>query len=235
MAAPGRAIVVVMPAFNEAESVHDVVGAVPRRICGLASEVIVIDDGSTDGTGRQARAAGALVCRLPVNLGQGQALRLGYRLARERGAERDRHRGRRRPVRSRASCPPWWLRSSPERRTSSTGPGVSGGPRQQTPVRRIGVVLFGALVTVLTRVRITDPANGLRAFRVEVVERVPLRQTQYQTAELLDRRHQPRLPGPGGAGDGLRPEGGRVQEGWQPSLRLPVRAGGAHDLVVCAG
>jgi hypothetical protein len=35
------------------------------------------------------------------------------------------------------------------------------------------------------RVRITDPANGMRAFRVEVAEQVPLRQTQYQTAELL--------------------------------------------------
>ena len=67
----------VVPAFDEAMSVGDVVRAVPRQMSGLASEVIVVDDGSTDGTEEQARAAGALVCRLPVNLGQGQALRLG--------------------------------------------------------------------------------------------------------------------------------------------------------------
>ena len=35
------------------------------------------------------------------------------------------------------------------------------------------------------RTPVTDPANGLRAFRVEVTERVPLRQPQYQTSELL--------------------------------------------------
>ena len=52
-------------------------------------------------------------------------------------------------------------------------------------VRKTGVVVFGALITVLTRVRITDPANGLRAFRAEVTETVPLHQTQYQTSELL--------------------------------------------------
>ncbi|HEX4865491.1 MAG TPA: hypothetical protein VFV02_15580, partial [Acidimicrobiales bacterium] len=53
------------------------------------------------------------------------------------------------------------------------------------PVRKAGVVFYGALVSALTHVRITDPANGLRAFRSDVVERVPLRQTQYQTSELL--------------------------------------------------
>ena len=53
------------------------------------------------------------------------------------------------------------------------------------PVRRAGVVVYGTLVSILTGVRITDPANGLRAFRAEVTERVPLRQTQYQTSELL--------------------------------------------------
>src|SRR5215471_12581039 len=83
---PGAPIAVVVPAFDEAMSVGAVVRAVPRQISGLACEVIVVDDGSTDGTEDRARAAGALVCRLPENLGQGQALRLGYRLARDRGA-----------------------------------------------------------------------------------------------------------------------------------------------------
>ena len=46
------------------------------------------------------------------------------------------------------------------------------------------MVVFGTLISVLTRVRITDPANGLRAMRAEVTT-VPLRQTQYQTSELI--------------------------------------------------
>jgi hypothetical protein len=52
-------------------------------------------------------------------------------------------------------------------------------------VRKVGLVVFSALIRVLTRVHVTDPATGLRAFRAEVTERVPLRQTQYQASELL--------------------------------------------------
>ena len=44
-------------------------------------DVLVVDDGSGDGTAAAARAAGALVCRLPYNLGVGGAMRAGYRFA----------------------------------------------------------------------------------------------------------------------------------------------------------
>ena len=51
------------------------------------TEVIVVVDGAKDATAERARAAGALVCDVPVNRGQGAALRLGYWLARARGAQ----------------------------------------------------------------------------------------------------------------------------------------------------
>jgi glycosyltransferase involved in cell wall biosynthesis len=181
---PGAPITVIMPAYNEAEAVSGVVQAVPRHMCGLACDVIVIDDGSADGTGRQASQAGALVCRLPVNLGQGQALRLGYRLAKDRAAELIA------TVDADGQFDPRELPALVAPLVSGDADFVNGSRRlgraeKADAVRRIGVVLFGALVTVLTGVRITDPANGLRVFRVEVVEQVPLRQAQYQTAELL--------------------------------------------------
>ena len=181
---PGAPIAVVVPAFDEAMSVGDVVRAVPRQMSGLASEVIVVDDGSTDGTEEHARAAGALVCRLPVNLGQGQALRLGYRLARDRGAEVIA------TVDADGQFDPGELPNLVAPLIVGNADFVNGsrrlgGAETSDSVRRLGDYVFGALVSLLTRVRITDPANGLRAFRAEVVERVPLRQVQYQTAELL--------------------------------------------------
>jgi glycosyltransferase involved in cell wall biosynthesis len=76
-AAGGGDVVVVIPAFNEENSVALVVAQV--RAAGYP--VVVIDDGSADGTAERAAGAGADVVRLPVNLGVGGALRCGFRWA----------------------------------------------------------------------------------------------------------------------------------------------------------
>ena len=74
---------IVMPAFNEVESVGDVVREVLTTLPGIA--VLVVDDGSRDATSREARASGALVATLPFNLGVGGAMRVGFRYAIENG------------------------------------------------------------------------------------------------------------------------------------------------------
>ena len=51
--------------------------------------------------------------------------------------------------------------------------------------RHAGVIVFGALISVLIRQRITDPACGLRAMRSEVTAAVTLEQPQYQASELM--------------------------------------------------
>jgi glycosyltransferase involved in cell wall biosynthesis len=81
-AAPSR-VLVVIPALNEAASVGGVVGEV--RAALPDADVLVVDDGSTDRTAVVARAAGAMVVRLPINLGVGGAMRAGFRLAWRRG------------------------------------------------------------------------------------------------------------------------------------------------------
>jgi glycosyltransferase involved in cell wall biosynthesis len=181
---PGAPIVVVIPALNEAESVAAVVESVPATMCDLAVETILVDDGSGDGTGDLAKGAGALVCRLRINLGQGHAFRVGYRLARARGA---RFIG---TADADGQFDPRELPALVAPLVAGEADFVNGSRRlgrteTTDVVRRTGVVVFGALITALTRVRITDPANGLRAFRAEVTETVPLHQTQYQTSELL--------------------------------------------------
>ena len=79
-------VAIVIAAFNEADVIGQVIEALPATICGLKTAVLVVSDGSKDKTAGAARTHGALVCDVPVNRGQGAALRLGYRLAREGGA-----------------------------------------------------------------------------------------------------------------------------------------------------
>ena len=80
-------VAVVIPAYNEASNIEHVLAALPASVCGYPLHAIVIDDGSSDDTTDRARAAGAAAVRLPLNRGQGAALRTGYRLALATGAE----------------------------------------------------------------------------------------------------------------------------------------------------
>jgi glycosyltransferase involved in cell wall biosynthesis len=71
---------VVIPVFNEAENLGRLIG----QIKGLqlpATEIIVVDDGSTDDSGDVAMAAGARVVRHPYNIGNGAAIKTGIRAA----------------------------------------------------------------------------------------------------------------------------------------------------------
>lgn len=74
-------VTVVIPAFNEAETVAAAAAAAIGH--PLVSEVIVVDDGSTDGTADAAARAGARVLRLERNGGKAGALDAGARAARE--------------------------------------------------------------------------------------------------------------------------------------------------------
>ncbi|MFY1576823.1 glycosyltransferase family 2 protein [Verrucosispora sp. WMMD703] len=77
----GERLLIIIPAFNEAASIGDVVGEIRGEL--PTADVLVVDDGSTDHTAAVAITAGARVARLPYNLGVGGAMRLGYRYAHE--------------------------------------------------------------------------------------------------------------------------------------------------------
>jgi glycosyltransferase involved in cell wall biosynthesis len=81
---PVERAVLIIPAYNEAESLGDVLARVAEADSGC--EVVVVDDGSQDGTGGIAARAGATVLRHPFNLGYGAALQTGYKYALERNA-----------------------------------------------------------------------------------------------------------------------------------------------------
>lgn len=72
-------VLVVMPAYNEAEVISQVIAEVKTEVPN--AHVLVVSDGSVDATADLARQAGAKVLDLPFNLGVGGAMRLGFRYA----------------------------------------------------------------------------------------------------------------------------------------------------------
>jgi glycosyltransferase involved in cell wall biosynthesis len=177
-------VAIVIAAYNEEGAVGPVVEALPDEACGLAAATIVVADGCVDGTAKEAMMAGAMVCDVPVNRGQGAALRLGYRLAREGGAA----------YIVTTDADGQYLAAEIER---VLGPVVAGeadfvtGSRrlgsQETKdlVRRTGVRFFATTISVLTGQKVSDTTFGLRAMRAEVTGAVRLQQPQYQASELL--------------------------------------------------
>jgi glycosyltransferase involved in cell wall biosynthesis len=175
---------VVIPAYNEEPTIAAVVSEIPGEIAGLQREVIVVVDGARDGTAAEARRAGALVCDVPVNRGQGAALKLGYWLARVRGARVIA------TIDADGQYDPRELERVVEPIIQGRADFVSGSRRLGNElttdrVRHLGVLVFGALFSVLVSHRITDPACGLRAMRAEVTAAVTLEQPQYQASELM--------------------------------------------------
>jgi glycosyltransferase involved in cell wall biosynthesis len=76
--------IAVVPAFNEVETVGEAV----RRVRAMGFPVVVVDDGSTDGTAVAAAHAGATVLTMPINIGVGGAMRTGFKYAVAQGYKR---------------------------------------------------------------------------------------------------------------------------------------------------
>lgn len=76
-------ICLVIPALNEAEVIGEVVASIPRH---LVDQIIVVDNGSTDGTAKAAQDAGALLVSQPIR-GYGRACQAGVNAAIHAGAD----------------------------------------------------------------------------------------------------------------------------------------------------
>src|ERR1700722_2870053 len=177
-------VAIVIAAYNEEGAIGPVIKELPGEVCGLATVTIVVADGCADGTVAEARAAGALVCDVTVNRGQGAALRLGYRLAREGGADyivTTDADGQYNPAEIERVLAPVVAGEA----DFVTGSRRLGSQETKDMIRRTGVRFFAGTISMLTGQKISDTTFGLRAMRAEVTDTVLLEQPQYQASELL--------------------------------------------------
>jgi hypothetical protein len=164
---PGSRLTVVVPVRDEAATIGEVVAGVPRerlRDHGLETTVLVVDDGSRDGSGAIARAAGAeRVVVHATGRGLGAALRTGLREARRDGAsvvvyiDGD---GEYDPADLPAVAEPV-LAGRADYVLGSRFPAARGVMR---PARLRGNQGFTGLLRLLTGRRIADGQTGFRAF-----------------------------------------------------------------------
>ena len=138
---------VIVPALNEALNIDAVVRAL--RDAAPWREIIVVDDGSTDGTGDAAEAAGAVVVRHPYNKGNGAAVKSGLR----RAAGDGQHRA--------ADA----LRLVEPLAQFELVVGARSAASQATAGRRAGNAVLNRIASYLTDRPIPDLTSGFRAAR----------------------------------------------------------------------
>jgi glycosyltransferase involved in cell wall biosynthesis len=172
-----ESVLVVVPAFREEASVANVVTQIRALsqqplMDSFAIGVLVVDDGSPDGTAQQARDAGAMVASLPVNLGVGAALQTGFRYAVSQGYQTvvtidadGQH-----PV---ASIPDLLAVDAALVVGSRFVPG-SVAPEWVSSTRSAAMGVLRRRLTKRTGVRLYDPTSGFRVIREPLLTRFAL-------------------------------------------------------------
>ncbi len=153
--------IAIVPAYNEAQNIGRVVDELRAFDGGF--DVVVVSDGSTDATAKVAAEHGAHVVQLPFNLGIGGAVQTGFRYAWENGYEL--------AVRCDGDG-----QHDPSELPKVLGPVVAGeadivvGSRftgdpgyRSSAVRRVGIRILAAVVSLIARQRVTDTTSGFQA------------------------------------------------------------------------
>ena len=162
-------ILVILPAYNESRNIAGVVHGVRDQLPG--ADVLVIDDGSFDGTGGEAGGAGALVLELPYNVGIGAAVQAGFQFAAARDYDivlRNDGDGQHTPQANLDLIEK--LRA--EKVDVVIGSRFLGAAGDYgTPLlRRLGSGILARLLSLITRRRVTDPTSGCAAFNRHAIQ-----------------------------------------------------------------
>ena len=153
----------IVPAYNEAAAIGSTVSELHAHAPDF--DVLVVDDGSTDATAAIARSVGVPVLQLPFNVGIGGAVQAGYVYAAEQGYQvavqvdgDGQHDPRCLPVLLER------LRSRPDLNmvTGSRFLAADEKGYRSSASRRLGIRIFGRILSLVVGRPVTDPTSGLR-------------------------------------------------------------------------
>ncbi len=186
-------VAVVIPAYNEEESLPDVLRQLPAEVGGYRVLSIVVSDGSTDATVLVASELADVVIERPLRRGSGAAVRTGLAYAIARGSEivvtidAD---GQHDPGEIPLLVEPLIANSADVvqgvRRINSAE--VSGHR-----LRAFGVTFFSWVMRALLGIDTNDPANGFRAIQADAYRRLALTEDQFYVAEFIVRSAREKL------------------------------------------
>ncbi len=164
----GKKIIVVTGGLNEKGKIGRVIEGLPEFV----DECVAIDDGSIDGTGKEAEKAGATVLYNERTMGPGHVLKKGIRYAIDRGCDLIV------VIAGDMQDDPSEIRGLVE--PLCEGYDLVQGSRyienkSRIPAfRRITTWMFTRLFNIVAKTRLTDASNGFRAFKRKFIERVGL-------------------------------------------------------------
>lgn len=183
--------IAIVPAYNEAESLGTVLEEI--RAADPDLDVVVVNDGSTDASANVAAAAGAAVVSLPFNVGIGGAVQTGYQYALEHGFEvaiQVDGDGQHDPREIAEVLEPI-LEGRADLVVGTRF--VTGGGYRGTRLRRVGIRIFAAVVSLLVGQRVSDTTSGFRAVNGRALKlfaaEYPHDYPEVESIVLLSRHH----------------------------------------------
>ncbi len=183
-------IVIIVPAYNEEKTIGNVIKGIRDNI--QSTDIVVINDGSTDMTENVARKSGASVINLPFNLGYGAALQTGFKYALRHGykyAVQIDGDGQHNP----SFLPSLIGEIKNGDADVIIGSRYAGGRGYDAPVlRKIGMKVFGIIASFITGQKITDPTSGFRAINDRVIRfySTDIYPVDYPDADVIIMLHQ---------------------------------------------
>lgn len=174
----------VVPLYNEAQVVREVIEDARRTF----PHIVVVDDGSRDDSAAQAEAAGAVVVRHPINLGQGAALQTGIRYVLERTDARYLITFDADGQHSVADAAAMVAAARKEDLAIVLGSRFLKGPSPVGRLKRLVLATAAVVASRTTGMHLTDAHNGLRLLRRDAAEQLNLRQNRMAHASEIIRQ-----------------------------------------------